>query len=118
MLSIVMVSIFVAFLFATSFLFFLIRAHNTHAIPWLVALVVVSIIVLELFVREFPMAYRRPILYSLIVIGAVMLLGIFVIDRMHAHEALERRAMQGRLPGAGRLYRHYGLPRNNMHRPL
>lgn len=99
--------LFFGLLSVTSFLLFLFRVHGVYVLPLLLGLVIAGIVVLELFAHRFSMSYRRPLVYSLITIAVIVVLGIFLIDTLRAHEALEERAVHGNLPAFGRVYRHY-----------
>ncbi len=87
------------------------------SLPWLLILIaVILIIVLELFVKRFTFAYRKPILYSILGIIVFTILGSFVIAKTPLHPDLFWKARQGKLPMAGKFYRGFGMPKlSNVH---
>lgn len=81
------------------------------ALPWLLIIIAVILIaVLEILVKYFSFAYRRPLLYSLLGIIIIALIGSFIVDRARIHPGLFSRARENRLPIAGPFYRGYGMP--------
>jgi hypothetical protein len=96
-----------------------IKATFTLA-PWLlISLGVVLIIVLEILVKHFSFAYRRPVLYSLLVIMIFAFLGSSVIGKTKLHSGLFQRAQEGRLSVIGEMYRNFGMPKlKNVHRGI
>ena len=91
-----------------------------NSLPWiLILIVVILIIVLEIFTKRFTFVYRRPILYSLLIIVFIVILGSFIIDRTPFHAGLFWRAQEGRLPAIGSVYRDIGVPKaDNVHRGI
>ena len=82
-------------------------------LPWLLILIsVILIIILEILVKHFAFAYRKPVLYSILFVIAFALLGSFIIDRAGLQSGLFKRAEQGNLPFAGELYRDLGKAKN------
>lgn len=81
-------------------------------IPWMLIVIALAFIVaLEVLVRRFAFAYRRPLLYS---VGAILLfvvLGSVLVGRTALHARLAERAWMGQLPLAGPLYRGFELER-------
>jgi hypothetical protein len=76
--------------------------------PWLVILAALAFVVaLEMLVRRYAFAYRRPLLVTLAILVLLMLLGSLVVARTTLHDGLYRRAAEARLPFAGPLYRVY-----------
>ncbi len=83
-----------------------------RSLPWLlIVIALVLIIVLEVFVKRFPFAYRRPILYSVLGIILLAFLGSFLIAKTPFHPELFWRAREGRLPMMGGFYGGLGLPK-------
>lgn len=75
-------------------------------LPWLWVLVIIGLIaVLEYLLQSFSFTYKRPLVYSLVVllIGASVL--GFVVAKTPLHEKFSERAFDRRLPVAGGLYR-------------
>lgn len=82
----------------------------------LILLAIVFIIILELLVRHYAFAYRRPLLISALMVIALALLGGFLVIKTTFHSRLLERAERDRLPFAGSFYREYGAPRfRNVH---
>lgn len=78
------------------------------SLPWvLVALGVVFIVVLEVLMRRYTLAYRQPLLYSVLGILVVVLLGSATIGATDFHESLLSEARAQQLPLAGGLYRTF-----------
>ena len=74
---------------------------------------------MEILVKRFSFAYRRPILYSILGIIALALLGSFVIGQIKIHPYLFQRAQEKRLPMAGKFYRDFGAGKfHNAHRGI
>jgi len=90
------------------------------SLPWFLILTAIAlIIVLEMFVKKFSFAYRRPILYSVLAIIAFVILGSFVITRTQIHSDFFWRAQEGKLPIAGKFYRGFGTPKlSNAHKGI
>ena len=88
-----------------------------RSLPWLLILTaVILIIVLEIFVKRFSFAYRRPILYSILGIIIFAILGSFLIAQTPLHSGLFWKARQGKLPMMGRFYQDFGMPKHsNVH---
>ncbi len=73
-------------------------------LPWLLILLsLILILVLEVLLRRYSLAYHRPLLYSLLVI----LVGAGFIGYLLApcHQTIYRVASENRLPLAGHFYR-------------
>jgi len=87
-----------------------------HALPLtLILLMIVLAIILESLVKRYAFAYRKPLLYSFLVIaGLVIIAGIFLAP---FHRPLLMSARRNQLPIGGFFYRGYGDPRiNDIHR--
>jgi len=119
------ISLFVLYL--VSFVIFSLRANGVWflpgfglramraffgSLPWLLILIaIILIIVLELFVKHFAFAYRRPVLYSVLGILIFTLLGSFLIAKTQLHSDLFLKAREGKLPMAGKFYRGFCMPK-------
>ncbi len=120
-------SLFLFFLFALyvgSLIVFVFRANNIlffygtglHGIktvifsfPWyLVLLSLILIVLLEIISKNFRVVYRKPLIYSLIVIMILSLTGSVLIDSFSMHDSLFRMAEEKKLPIGGRMYRNLG----------
>jgi len=114
-------------LYLVSFIFFSLRASGVwflpgfgfqaigvffSSLPWLLILTaLILIIVLEILVKRFAFAYRRPILYSILAIIILTLLGSLVIAKTPFHSDIFWKAQEGKLLMAGGFYRGFGLPK-------
>jgi len=112
-------------LFLGSFIIFTLRARGAlflprfgvqgitiffSSLPWTLILIVLSLILLiEGLARGSAIVYRKPLLYSVLVIVIFVLLGSFILGRANLHNVLFNRAQEHRLPIAGPIYRGYGL---------
>lgn len=77
------------------------------SIPWLMILVgIVFVILLEVLVKKYAFAYRRPLIYSVLSIVIFTSLFSVAVAESTFHENLERRAHDGNLPVAGPMYKH------------
>lgn len=89
------------------------------SLPWvLILLAVVFIVILELLVRHYSFAYRRPLLYSVLGIVLVVFAGGIMLEHTPLHGRLFRYARENRLPPPmGHFYRGFGMQRfNDVHR--
>lgn len=80
------------------------------SVPWvLVLLGIIFIAVLELLVRHYSFAYRKPLLYSVIGIFGLVIIGTIILMQTELHQGFYRHAQEGDLPIAGPLYREFGM---------
>ena len=88
------------------------------SLPWLLILIaIILIIVLEILVKYFSFAYRRPILYSVLSIIMLVLLGSFALSQTKIHPYLFQKSQEKHLPVAGKFYRDFGAGKfRNAHR--
>ncbi len=116
--------VLVVALFTVSLVMFALRANGLGAaptlgwwgigvlarsLPWVLVLVAaLSILVLELSVNRFRFAYRRPALYSLVVLIFVVAVGSLMAGQFDMHPKLYRRAVADKLPFFAPVYRYYG----------
>jgi len=112
-------ALFVVFLI--SFIIFILKANGVWflpgfgfkiigtffiSLPWILILIAIAlIIVLELLVKNFSFAYRRPIFYSILIIIMFVALGSFAIEKTKMHNDLFLKAKEGKLSIAGKFYR-------------
>lgn len=83
----------------------------TH-LPWvLVGIGFVVIVALELLVKHYSFAYRRPLLYSVLGIVFIAACGGLAVAQTSLHRTFFTRAHEGRLPIAGPWYRGFGTER-------
>lgn len=80
-----------------------------RSLPWLlIGFFALFVFVLEILVRHFAFAYRRPLLYSACGILFVVLAGGYVVAATPLHMKLFLYAEKHPLPVAGPMYRQYG----------
>jgi hypothetical protein len=76
--------------------------------PWfLVLLCIVFLGILEVLVRKFSFAYKKPLLYSALAIIALATLGGIAMAQSPFHPGFERFARRNHLPFAPDFYGHY-----------
>ena len=82
------------------------------SLPWLLVLAAaILIIVLEMSAKHFTFVYRRPAVYSLLGVIAIVLTIGFFVNKTPLHPNLFLRARDNHLPAIGPLYRNFGSPR-------
>lgn len=75
------------------------------SLPWLLILAsLVFVVVLEILVRHYKFAYRRPLLFSVAGIILILAAGVFVVDRARLHDRFSRYTEQNHLPFARDFY--------------
>lgn len=85
-------------------------------LPWpLIFITAILIILLEVFAKKFSFVYRRPLVYSLLVLIVIALSMGFLIERTPFHRNLFQRAQEGNLPAIGPVYRQGFPPIENVH---
>jgi len=113
-------------LFVSSFVLFLLRVNGVFfaplfglfglrsfifALPWLLLFfTLLFVIVLEVLARFYGVGRRIPLLYSAFGIIAFVILSTFIIGQTTFHERLSARAIEGRLPLMGGMYKSLGEP--------
>ena len=130
LLALLLITVVLFALFIVSFIVFSIRTSGLGylsafgvrgfmpflgGLPWLLVLVAIALVViLEILVKQYSFAYKKPLLYSVVgVLVFVVAVGAFA-GNAPFHEKFLERAHERRLPLAGGLYRGIGekLPRN------
>ena len=88
--------------------------------PWIfLLLILISIILLELLIKKYTFAYRRPLVYSLVAIMLFTSIGGFVVAQTSFHDEFYKRAQNNHLPFMGPLYHSFGLERlDDVHRGI
>ena len=102
-----------ALLYLVSFIFFALRANGVWfmpafglsgmrtfvmSLPWLLIFTsLLFIIILEILVKRYAFAYRKPLLYSVLGILALAIIGGFALARAPFHRSLLRRAQEDRV---------------------
>lgn len=77
--------------------------------PWLLLIfLIISLVLLELILKRYALTYRRPLLYSLLIVIFFVLIMGFVIHRISLHRNIYDRVQQGRFPAVGRIYNKVG----------
>lgn len=83
-------------------------------VPWmLVFLSFVFLLILELFVRRYPIAYKKPIVYSVLAVAFLGAVGGYAVAKTGIHPMFYRATFERGVPGvpiSQKLYRHYGAP--------
>lgn len=116
-----------ALLYLVSFIFFALRANGVWfmpafglsgmrtfvmSLPWLLIFTsLLFIIILEILVKRYAFAYRKPLLYSVLGILALAIIGGFALARAPFHRSLLRRAQEDRSPLTAPFYREFGMHR-------
>jgi hypothetical protein len=81
--------------------------------PWLlIVLAAAFIVILEVLVRRYSFAYRKPLLYSVLVLLAAVLVGTYAIAQTGLHQRLMQYAEEQQVPLLHPLYRDFGGPRS------
>ena len=82
------------------------------SIPWLLVLsAVVFIGILEVLVRKYSFAYRKPLLYSVIGIVLFVVIGGALVFSTRVHDQFSRFAREKQLPFAAPLYQEFRAQR-------
>ncbi len=112
-------------LYLVSFILFMLRQTGIWFIPWLdsrgivvflqslpwvlIILSVIFLIVLEVLVRRYSFAHRKPLLYSMLALLCIITIGGVAVAPWHGD--LFDSAREDKLPILGGLYRNFGLER-------
>lgn len=118
-----LILVILALSYLTSFLLFILREAGVLfipafgfrglgaflvSVPWVLVLIAaVFLFLLEILVRHYSFAYKRPLLYSLIGVVGVVVLGSAVVLWSGVHENFSQHAEESDLPLFGPLYRGY-----------
>ena len=87
------------------------------ALPWLlIVFSLIFIILLELLVRRYAFAYRRPLLVSAVGIIVLVFAGGFAIAQTSFHTQVFRGARDHKLLFVERVYRSGGMPPSGVYR--
>lgn len=79
-------------------------------LPWLfILLALLFVVLLEILVRHYSFAYRRPLIVSLGGTLLFVIVGSIVVAQTGFHEGLFNRARENHLPFAGPLYHRFGM---------
>jgi hypothetical protein len=82
-----------------------------RSLPWvLILLTLVFALILEIMVRRYSFAYRRPLLYSMLGIVGLVLIGGFLISRSRFHHQFRQYGRERHIPMVGGFYRRFGTP--------
>lgn len=88
------------------------------SLPWaLVILIALFVVVLELLVRRYAFAYRRPLLDTAIMLAVLVILGGIVVGLTPLHGRLARLSSEREVPFFDRMYREFeAWHRDDVHR--
>lgn len=79
-------------------------------LPWLIIIIVlIFIFLLELFVKKFKFIYRKPLLYSALIVIAFVGISGFVVKQTPLHRHFYKQVQSGHLPLVRPLYRGMGM---------
>lgn len=122
-----LIIVLVVLLYLASFIFFILNKTGIwllpafgmrgisaflSSLPWILLIAgSIFLILLEIMVRHYSFAYRKPLLYSLLGIVVVITGVSVVILQTSFHEGLYIRARIGSLPVIGQLYKSYEAER-------
>lgn len=127
------VIVFLTILYLASFIIFALRqtgvlfvpifgpegwlAFFTHLPFFLIFLLIIFIVILELLVKHYAFAYRRPLLYSAIGIFVLAALGALIVANSPLHGGISKYADENKDSFVGKFYEDYGQPRfQDVHR--
>lgn len=81
------------------------------SLPWLLIFFsILFLVVLELLVRHYAFAYRRPVIYSILGLMAFAVFGGLLLAETPFHGQMYRFSDENRVPFARDLYRGFGDP--------
>jgi hypothetical protein len=82
------------------------------SVPWmLVLLAIIFMVLLEGLLRHYAIGYRQPLVYSAMLVVAVVVVGSVIVSTTSLHHRLFERAEANHLPIGGMMYRAYGAQR-------
>ncbi len=100
-------SLFLLVFFLGSLIIFVLKVNNLfilpgfgfhgiriiiNSFPWyLLFLLVFLIILIEIIGKNFYLVYKKPLIYSLLIIVIIIVSGIFFLDNLSLHKSLARR---------------------------
>lgn len=91
----------------------------THLPVFLIGLLAIFIIILELLVRHYAFAYRRPLLYSAAGIFVLVIVGALAVANSSFHGSVSKYAEENEKTFVGKFYVDYGRQRfSNIHRGM
>lgn len=94
-------------------------AFFNHLPIFLIFLLIIFIVVLELLVRHYAFAYRRPLLYSALGIFVVVIIGALVVANSSFHGGISKYADENEETIVGKIYTGYGRQRfSDIHRGM
>ena len=89
-----------------------------NGFPWLLLLIVICFIfLLEFLLKKYTIAYRKPLLYSSLIIILIILGMGFVIHQTSFHGQMYLRSQEGKIPLARSLYNKFELLNSNKVHP-
>jgi hypothetical protein len=79
------------------------------SLPWIIILIaIIFLIILELLVRRYSFAYRKPLLYTILGIIVLIFLVSLLVAQTPFHKNLYDRAERDNLPFGNKFYRNFG----------
>ncbi len=86
-------------------------AFFTHLPVFLIFLLIIFIVILELMVRHYAFAYRRPLLYSAMGILVLAIAGVYILEKASFHKSIFKQTEKENGSFTGMMYREYGRQR-------
>jgi hypothetical protein len=81
------------------------------SLPWIIILLIIILFgIIELLGWRFTRLYRQPFIYSMLGLGAIIILASAAIEYSHLHRTLSESADNNQLPIAGTLYTKVAHP--------
>lgn len=88
------------------------------SLPWLlIAMVLGFLIILQVLVRRYAFAYQRPLVFSAIFIGVVVIGGSLFLRSLGVHRGILEYSQHHRTPVAYPLYKKFGQRKNQQVHP-
>ncbi len=79
--------------------------------PWqIVVLIGLGLILVELFVKKLSLVYRKPLLYSIVIVLVLSLLGGWTFSMTSVHPSLFKKAQKHQLLIGGGFYKGFASP--------
>lgn len=123
LIAVGLIIVLVILLYLASFMFFILNKSGAWLLPvfglrgvsafmasfpWLLTLAgFVFVVLLEMLLRHYSFAYKKPLLYSMLGIVFIVTGASVIILHTSFHEGLYLRAQTGSLPFVGQLYNNY-----------
>jgi len=106
LIALSLISLFLL-LFITSFMFRSGLLTPLRGFAWMLLLFsVLFIALLEYLIKRYAISYRRPVIYSLLIIISLIFVFGIICNKTCFHDRIEKR----RLPGIERFYKEFKAP--------